>query len=105
MTANSNYAEIKWQGPGESEERDISWFAWSFARDVSSDGHTVLFTRVDEGAGLDYQMGLRRIDAAGAVLLGTGQDSSVARWEVGAWPHVQHTQSLRCRLARASGEP
>ena len=73
MTANSTYTDVRWQGPGESEERDISWFAWSNAQDVSSDGHAVLFTRYDEGAGLDYQVGLRRIDAAGAVLLGTGQ--------------------------------
>ena len=33
----------------------------------------MLLNRYDEGAGLDYQIGLRRLDAPGAVLLGTGE--------------------------------
>ena len=31
MTANSLYTDVKWLGPDESQERDISWFAWSAA--------------------------------------------------------------------------
>ena len=41
---------------------------------------------VDEGSGLDYQMGLRRIDAAGAVLLGTGLGTRLSpdgKWALG----------------------
>ena len=86
MTANSVYTDIRWLGPGESEERDISWFAFSMAQDLSADGHAVLFTRYDEGAGLDYQIGLRRIDAAGAVLLGIGQATLLSpdgKWAIG----------------------
>jgi len=85
-TANSVYTDIRWLGPGESEERDISWFAFSAAQDLSADGHAVLFTRYDEGSGLEYQMGLRRIDAAGAVLLGTGQATLLSpdgKWALG----------------------
>ncbi len=86
MTANSLYNDIKWFGPGESEERDISWFAFAVATDLSADGHAVLFARYDEAAGLDYQMGLRRIDAAGAVLLGTGMAARLSpdgKWALG----------------------
>jgi hypothetical protein len=46
----------------------------------------VLFTRFDESTGLDYQMGLRRIDAAGAVLLGIGQAQALSpdgKWALG----------------------
>ena len=86
MTANSGFTDIRWLGPGDSEERDISWFAFAVAHDLSADGHAVLFTRYDEGAGLEYQMGLRRIDAAGAVLLGTGDAALLSpdgKWALG----------------------
>ena len=46
----------------------------------------VLFTRFDEGAGLDYQMGLRRLDASTAVSLGTGQGLAMSpdsKWVLG----------------------
>ena len=53
---------------------------------LSADGHAVLFNRYDEGAGLDYQIGFRPIEAAGAVLLGTGQATALSpdgKWAIG----------------------
>ncbi|HTO89421.1 MAG TPA: protein kinase [Thermoanaerobaculia bacterium] len=50
--------------PGETRERDISWFADSRPNDISSDGHTVLFTdgssvflRATDGASPVVQLG------------------------------------------------
>ncbi len=86
LTANSLYADVKWLGPGDTPERDISWFGWAVAEDISPDGRVVLFARFDEGAGLDYQIGLRRIDASSTVLLGAGLGVSLSpdsRWALG----------------------
>jgi dipeptidyl aminopeptidase/acylaminoacyl peptidase len=47
--------------------------SFSQARSVAADGRSVLFTRVDETAGRDYEVGLRRLDAPSAVRLGTGE--------------------------------
>ena len=41
--------------------------------DISRDGRATLFTRFDEGAGLEYQIGFRRLDASSTTSLGTGQ--------------------------------
>jgi eukaryotic-like serine/threonine-protein kinase len=71
-TANTMRTEIKWMPADDSQERDISFYAWSFAKDLAADGKMVLLTRFDEGAGFDYQIGLRRIDAPTGVVLGQG---------------------------------
>ena len=73
MTANSQRTQTYWLGPGEAGERDISWMSFSRARSLAADGRSVLFSRYDEGAGRDYAVGLRRLDAPSAVRLGPGQ--------------------------------
>jgi eukaryotic-like serine/threonine-protein kinase len=86
LTANRIYTEVKWLGANDSQERDISWFAFSIAHDVSADGRLVLFTREDEGAGAESEMGLRRIDAREAVFLGPGMGTNLspdAKWAIG----------------------
>ena len=40
---------------------------------MAADGRSVLFTRYDEGAGRDYEVGLRRLEASSAVRLGSGE--------------------------------
>ncbi|MEI6669791.1 MAG: protein kinase, partial [Acidobacteriota bacterium] len=60
-------------GPGDAGERDISWMSLSKVSDVAADARSVLFTRYDEGAGPDYEVGLRGLDPASAVRLGPGE--------------------------------
>ena len=60
-------------GPGDASERDISWMSLSVAKSVAADARSVLFTRYDEGAGRDSEVGVRRLDAPSAVRLGTGE--------------------------------
>jgi serine/threonine protein kinase len=64
-------------GPGESRERDLSWFDLSLAKDLSADGRTVLF---DE-QGANYGRGgvyLRGMDGSPAVRLGDGVARSLS---------------------------
>lgn len=47
--------------------RNLSLLDWSLARDISTDGRTLLFTEAGEGSGENYTVYLRRIDESGAV--------------------------------------
>jgi eukaryotic-like serine/threonine-protein kinase len=58
--------------PGESRERDLSWFDWSLVCDLSSDGRTVLFDESGVGVGENYRVYLRRTDGSPAKRLSEG---------------------------------
>jgi Tol biopolymer transport system component len=86
VTANTIRTDVSWWGEDSDEERDISWYAWSYAKDVTPDGRMILFTRFGEGSGVDYQIGIRRIDARAGVVLGTGTGSVFSpdtKWVIG----------------------
>jgi hypothetical protein len=57
---------------GGSHEEDLSWLDMSQLRDISSDGHTVLFTETGEGASSDGPIYIRKTDGSPAVQLGAG---------------------------------
>jgi hypothetical protein len=73
------------QPPGEATERDLSWLVASFARDLSSDGRTVIFFdaltgRTASGNPMIFRRGL---DGADAVALGEGSARALSpdgRW-------------------------
>jgi serine/threonine protein kinase len=73
MTTNTIRDDIYWLGPGEARERNMSWLGWSGLEGVSADGLTLLMCRFDEGAGPDYEIGLRRVNELAGVSLGRGQ--------------------------------
>jgi Tol biopolymer transport system component len=86
VTANTIRTDVNWWGPDQDEERDISWYAWSYAKDVTPDGRMILFTRFGEGTDPDYQIGLRRIDTPTGVALGKGTGSLFSpdtKWVIG----------------------
>jgi len=58
---------------GESSERDLSWFDWSYPADLSADGKTLLFREEGAGGGLSYSAYVRATDGSPAVLLGEGR--------------------------------
>ena len=64
--------DITHLGDGESLGRDVSWFSFSKLSGLSRDGRLLLFNRYDEGAGADYQIGVRRIDEPTAIPVGSG---------------------------------
>jgi dipeptidyl aminopeptidase/acylaminoacyl peptidase len=78
--------EIVGRGPGDAEERNLTWLDWSFPDDLSADGRIVLLeeqnvTDDDENNAL-YA---RKTDGSPAVRLGNGQFASLspdAKWAV-----------------------
>ena len=66
-----------------SEERDITWFDWSTAADISADGKTVLFYEWGESVGASPSVYVRSLDGSGAVELGSGKALALSpdgRW-------------------------
>jgi Tol biopolymer transport system component len=74
---------------GESKERDLSWFDYSFPSELSPDGKELLFTEEGEGGGPNYSVYLRKIGETSAVRLGDGQAISVSpdgKWVITSPP-------------------
>ena len=58
--------------PGESREHDLSWFDFSIASDISTDGSTMLFYEVGEAGGTKGASYLRKTDGSPAIRLSDG---------------------------------
>jgi serine/threonine protein kinase len=72
ISRDSRRREISILPPGESRERDMSWFDWSFVRDISQDGKTIVFEEEGAGGGPNYSVFVRSTDGSPAVKLGEG---------------------------------
>ena len=57
---------------GETNERNLSWFDWSIAADLSPDGKSLVFFESGEGVGSNYSIFMRGMDGPPAVRLGSG---------------------------------
>ena len=78
-------AAMMCQTPGAAVERDLSWFDYSLASDISPDGSTVLFSETRQGAAAVRQpvTYVRKTDGSAAVALGPGRSlglSPDAQW-------------------------
>ena len=64
---------------------DISWRDWTIAKDISRDGHSVLFEDASEAAGTHYLLGIRNLDGTPPVQLGEGSSGGLSpdgKWAV-----------------------
>src|SRR5262249_19814283 len=71
--------------PGETHERDLSWFDWSYIGDFAPDGRSLLFFESGQAVGGNYRAYLRRTDGADPVWLGQrgiGALPAGGRWAV-----------------------
>jgi Tol biopolymer transport system component len=66
-------------GPGQNQERDLSWFDFSIASDMSRDGKTVLFIELGEMGGALSPSFLRGTDGSPAVRLSDGFCAALSR--------------------------
>jgi hypothetical protein len=64
--------------PSLPEERDLSWFDWSTAEDISVDGNSILFDETGEGGGPKGTVYLRRITDGSVLRLGEGRAVALA---------------------------
>jgi len=57
---------------GDNKEKDLSWFDFSHAADISEDGRVILFDETGEGGGAHHAVYIWRSDAASAMRVGDG---------------------------------
>jgi hypothetical protein len=63
---------IRYMAAGAAQEEDLSWLDASLLRDLSADGHTILFTENGEASAAEGSIYLRNADGSPAVRLGSG---------------------------------
>jgi eukaryotic-like serine/threonine-protein kinase len=78
LARQSNQREMRCLRPGESQERDLSWLDWTYPRDISGDGNTVLFDESGYGGGPNYSVFVRKTDGSAAVRLGDGNGQALS---------------------------
>jgi hypothetical protein len=71
---------------------DLSWHDWSVAKDISRDGHSILFEDSSEAAGANYSLAIRKIDGSNKtppVQLGEGSAGGLSpdgKWAISILP-------------------
>jgi hypothetical protein len=83
-------------GPGDKAERNLSWFDWSIANGLSSDGAMLLFHESGEATRGRYGLFLRPMDGGPPVRLsdsGLGSLSQDGKWAV-AYPQETHVKKV-----------
>jgi len=68
---------------------DLSWYDWDIAKDISSDGQSVLFEDSSEAAGSHYSLAIRRIDGSPPVQLSEGSAGRLSpdgKWAISIFP-------------------
>ena len=68
---NINMGMTGWQ-EGDAAQRDLSWFDWSRAVDITPDGRLLLFDESGEGAGSRYSTYIHRTKTGENVRIGDG---------------------------------
>ncbi len=84
--------------------QDLTWLDWSLARDISSDGKTVLFDETGVGGGEFHSVYIRDADGSPAVKLGEGVNPRLSpdgRWALTA---VEGTPPRILLLPTGAGE-
>ena len=71
---DSERLAMEWSGK-DQQVRDLSWYDWSIAKDISPDGKSVLFEEGSEGsepAGPDGAVAIRKVDGSPPIRLADG---------------------------------
>jgi Tol biopolymer transport system component len=72
LVRESNRRELGANVAGEKQDRDLSWFDWTYPSDISRDGKTILFHEAGVAGGKDFGMYFRKLDGSSPILLGIG---------------------------------
>jgi|HubBroStandDraft_5_1064220.scaffolds.fasta_scaffold00453_14 Tol biopolymer transport system component len=76
---------IKGMEPGGKEEHELGWFGWSELRDISRDGHKIVFEEEGDGGGANYTVYLRDTDGSPPAKIGEGRALAISpdgKWVV-----------------------
>ncbi len=63
---------IRGIAPGGKEEHELGWFGWSILRDITPDGHKIIFEEEGNGGGANYTVYLRDTDGSPPARIGEG---------------------------------
>ena len=101
--------EARGRLPGESVERDLSWFDRTYHDDLTPDGRTMLFNESGRGGGPRQSAFLRPVDGSPAVRLSDGMALALspdAQWAFVLPDAASHTASARpVLMPTGAGEP
>jgi Tol biopolymer transport system component len=107
LTRTSWRREMAGRGPGDAEERGLSWLDWSFPADLSADGRTVLFEEQNVvDANGNNAIYARKTDGSTAIRLGDGQAFGLSpdgKWALAGVKTGEATDLVL--LPTAAGEP
>jgi serine/threonine protein kinase/WD40 repeat protein len=73
----------------DGKSTDLSWHDWDIAKDISSDGQSVLFEDASEAAGSHYSVAIRNIDGSPPVQLSQGSAGRLSpdgKWAISIFP-------------------
>jgi eukaryotic-like serine/threonine-protein kinase len=79
LERNALRSELRYRGPDDAQERDLSWLDLARVVELTPDGRSLLFMESGEGGGPDYGVWLRKTDGSVPVRLGRG-------WAMGLSP-------------------
>jgi Tol biopolymer transport system component len=85
MVTQQQRIGIRGMAPGGKEERELGWFGWSILRDISRDGHKIVFDEEGNGGGSNYTVFLRDTDGSPPSKIGEGNPLAIstdAKWVV-----------------------
>ena len=89
LTVDTERLALEWTGKDPNDVRDLSWYDWSVAKDISHDGQWVLFEESSEPVGPDSAVALRNIDGSPPIRLGSGTVGGFSpdgKWAVAVVP-------------------
>ncbi len=85
MVTHQERIGIRALAPGAKEERELGWFGWSIMRDISPDGHKIVFEEEGNGGGPNYTVFVRDTDGSPPVRVGEGLSVAIspdAKWVI-----------------------
>ena len=76
-TVDNERLAMEWSGK-DKKVRDLSWYDWSIAKDISPDRQSVLFEEGGEPAGPNGAVAIRKIDGSPPIRLGDGSADTLS---------------------------
>ena len=92
-------------GPGMEDGRDLTWYDWSIAKDISHDHSLLLFEESSAPAGPNYAVCVRKFDGSPPVRLGDGSAGGLSpdnKWALSVFTGTPQRITL---LPLGAGQP
>jgi eukaryotic-like serine/threonine-protein kinase len=105
LSLDNSRLAMEWTDKSATQTRDLSWYDWSIAKDISNDGQWALFEESSEPEGSNYSVAYRKIDGSLPIRLGDGSVGGLSpdgKWAVAVFTgNPQHL----VLMPTAAGEP